>query len=80
MKGNNIRGQVVRDFARLSFEDSLPDKVKSTIVEAAIHQEVTIREMLRETVNLEAFGLHGKATESKEAESEEDLVHIYCPS
>lgn len=79
MKRENERNQIVRDFARLTFEDSLSNKARSAIVEAAIKEEVTIREMLRETVILEA-GLSEVAPEITTDESEKDLVLIHCPS
>jgi hypothetical protein len=77
MKIESARDRVVRNFARLSIEDLLPHEDRLAIVEEAILEEVTIREMLHETVNLEAGLIDPEFTMD---ESEKDLVSISCPS
>ena len=79
MKSQSTRNQVVRDFARLTLEGSLPSEAGSAIVEAAIEGEVTINEMLRETLILGAGLLDGERKFVTD-ESENDLVLISCPS
>jgi hypothetical protein len=79
MKRQSTRDRVVRDFARLALEGSLPSEARSAIVEAAIKGEVTISEMLRETLILEAGVLDGEP-EFVTDWSENDSVPISCPS
>ena len=77
MKRQVLRDRVAQNFAPLTVESSLSSQA-SAIVEAAIKEDVTITEVLRKTLILEAGIDNGQPESARESES--DLVHICCPS
>jgi len=79
MKGQSVRdrGQVVRDFARLTLNGSLSEEARQVIIEAAVEEEVTITEVLRETMFLKSGGPLGGTSGFTPIESEEDWGFMF---
>jgi hypothetical protein len=79
MRGQSVRNrdQVVRDFARLTLDGPLSEETGRAIVEAAIEEEVTITEVLRETTIIKSGGPIGRTPRFTPNESEDDWGYLY---